>query len=67
MAGRKFLARPYYSQRAVFVSPVSAFFHSSFDPMTTRGAYRYPINSDKQSQRGIILAARHMGWDSSQF
>ena len=26
-AGRKFLAPPYYSQRAVFASPLSAFFH----------------------------------------
>jgi len=25
-AGRNFLARPYYSQRAVFASPLSAFF-----------------------------------------
>ena len=29
-AGRNFLARPYYSQRAVFVSPLSAFFHYSY-------------------------------------
>ena len=27
MAGRKFLALPYYSHRAVFASPLSAFFH----------------------------------------
>ena len=26
VAGRKFLAPPYYSQRAVFASPLSAFF-----------------------------------------
>jgi len=27
-AGREFLAPPYYSQRAVFASPLSAFLHS---------------------------------------
>ena len=31
--GWKFLAPPYYSQRAVFASPLSAFFHSLYDVM----------------------------------
>ena len=29
-AGRNFWAPPYYSQRAVFASPLSVFFHSNF-------------------------------------